>query len=120
MSGVLTPVLMYFMLLGLIVSTAVPTFGKIHGSLGEQFLRVGQALVGGTTEVSYDPRGATEALLREIAPVRRSPLRLQPYDDETVETPRPTELEWDALQGHFTRVGQLGGTLASRLAGDQG
>ncbi len=116
MTGALAPVLPYFMIVSLLLSSAIPTMERIHGSIARQYARIGLAIVGVSDHSSYRFYEDTGNLLQDILPSRRNARPLIVYD-EGQEV--PTVEEWRKLEGHLGKIERLGNRLAQELEGRQ-
>ena len=114
MTGVLGPVLPYFMIVSLLLSSAIPTMERVHGAIARQYARVALAIVGVSDPSAYRFRGDTETLLRDLLPTHRNARPLVVYD-EGQEV--PTAEEWRKLERYLGKVERLGNRLANELEG---
>jgi hypothetical protein len=114
MSGVLGPVLPYFMIASLVLTSAIPTMEKIHGTVARQYARVALAIVGISDPMTYRFYEDTGNTIRELFPSGRDGRSLTAFD-ETQEV--PTAQEWRKVQNHLGNLERLGDRLAKQLEG---
>jgi hypothetical protein len=114
MTGALGSVLPYFMIVSLLLSSAIPTMERIHGSIARQYSRLALAIVGVSDPSAYRFNEDTGNLLQAVLSSRRNARPLVVYD-EGQEV--PTIEEWRKLQGHLDKIERLGNRLANDLEG---
>ncbi len=114
MSGVLGPVLPYFMIVSLLLTSAIPTMERIHGSIACQYARLALAIVGVSDPSAYRFYEETGTLIRELLPSYRNTRPLVVYN-ESQEV--PTVEEWRKLESHLGKIERLGNRLAKALEG---
>ena len=114
MTGVLGPVLPYFMIVSLLLTTAIPTVEKVHGSIARQYARLALAIVGVSDSSAYRFHEDTGNLLREVLVTCRNSPTLVVFD-EGQEV--PTVEEWRKLESHLGKIERLGNRLAKELEG---
>lgn len=114
MTGALGSVMSYFMIVSLLLSSAIPTMERIHGSIARQYATLALAIVGGSDHSTYRFHEDTGNLLRELLPSRRNNRTLVVYD-EGQEV--PTVEEWRKLETHLGKIERLGNRLAQELEG---
>ena len=114
MTGVLGSVLPYFMIVSLLLSSAIPTMEKIHGTVARQYARVALAIVGISDPMAYRFYEDTGNTLREIFPSGQDVRSLMAFD-ETQEV--LTVQEWRRVQAHIGNMKELGDRLAKQLEG---
>ena len=114
MTGVLGPVLPYFMIVSLLLSSAIPTMEKIHGTVARQYARVALAIVGISDPMAYRLYEDTGNTLRELFPTGKHVRPIGAFD-ETQEV--LTVQEWRRVQAHIGNMEQLGDRLAKELEG---
>ncbi len=114
MSGALGPVLPYFMIVSLLLSSAIPTLERIHGSIARQYARVALAIVGVSDPSTYRLPGQAGSLLGELFPSSRNHPSLVLYDEGREV---PTAREWRKLESRLGKLERLGHRLARDLDG---
>ena len=114
MTNALVPVLPYFIIVSLVLSSAIPTMERIHGSIARQYARVALAIVGVSDPLAYRFYDETATLLREFFPSVERPHSLVAFD-ETQDI--PTAQEWRTVQNQLTNLEQLGNRIAKQLEG---
>jgi hypothetical protein len=114
MSGILTPVLPYFMIVSLLLTSAIPTMERVHGSIARQYARLALAIVGVSEPSAYRLHENTGNLLKEVLPTYRNPHTLALFD-ESQEV--PTVEKWRKLESHLGKIERLGNRLAEELEG---
>ena len=114
MTGVLGPVVPYFMIVSLLLTSAIPTVEKVHGSIARQYARLALAIVGVSDPSAYRFHEDTGTLLREVLVTYRNSPTLVVFD-EGQEV--PTVEEWRKLESHLGKIERLGNRLAKELEG---
>jgi len=114
MSGILGPVLPYFMIVSLLLTSAIPTMEAVHGSITRQYARLALAIVGVSDPSAFRFHEDTGTLLREVLVARRNSPTLVEFD-ESQEV--PTAEEWRKLESHLGKIERLGNRLARQLEG---
>ena len=104
----------YFMIVSLLLTSAIPTMEAVHGSIARQYARLALAIVGVSDPSAFRFHKDTGTLLREILPTYRRPHTLIVFD-EGQEV--PTAEEWRKLETHLGKIERLGNQLAKELEG---
>jgi len=116
MSNVLGTIPVYFALLGLIISVAVPTVGEIRDTISGQYMAVAYGIVGREppsthTSIGYDK---VEIALSEILIMQNHPI--QEYGD-TISEGEANELR--KVDHHFNKMQGLGRYIVNSLSGNR-
>ncbi len=114
MTGVLGPVVPYFMIVSLLLTSAIPTMEAVHGSIARQYARLALSIVGVSDPSAYRLHEDTGTLLREVLMTHRNSPTLVAFD-ESQEV--PTVEEWRKLETHLGKIERLGNRLANALEG---
>lgn len=114
MNGALGPVMPYFMIVSLLLTSAIPTMETIRGSICRQYARAALAIVGVSDPWAYRFHEHAGPILRELLPSHRQPTSLVAFDENQQI---PTAQEWHRLQNHLGKLERLGNRIAEQLEG---